>query len=46
MRHLNQSLGSFSPCRHPLYTLIAAMALALISGACSADDRVVDPETG
>jgi len=48
MTRVNQSLGliALSPHRRPFFTLIATMALALVSGACSAEDRVIDTETG
>jgi glucose/arabinose dehydrogenase len=48
MTRVNQSLGliALSPNQRPLLTLIAAMVLALVSGSCSAEDRVIDTETG
>jgi glucose/arabinose dehydrogenase len=48
MTRANQSFGlnALSFHRRPLLTLVAAMALALISTACSAEDRVIDTETG
>jgi len=48
MTRINQRLGLFalSPHRRPLVALIAATALALVSGTCLAEDRVIDTETG
>jgi glucose/arabinose dehydrogenase len=48
MRRVNKNLGPsiFSSRWRPLLTLIAAMAFALVSGACSAEDRVIDTESG
>jgi len=48
MRRANKNRGSSIVSSHwrPLFTLIAATALAVVSGACSAEDRVIDTETG
>ena len=48
MTRANKNLGPsiFASHWRPLLTLIAAMALTLVSGACLAEDLVINTETG